>query len=199
MRGIYRQYYTVIMIVVMFGVTAVLLAPKSEHPPHTRPQKTVEPEHVNTAAPPPDTVGAGHPGDVIIWAATEAWFKGVAEAEWYAGVQQELERQAAAAAAAAAQRRNRTSSSSSPRYATECGNTALPDRIVYRESRGNCDAYNPSGCGGRGCIGYAQIDQGHFQARSPWNPNVPGSCYGLSYNECVEKLWAGGNGSSHWR
>lgn len=82
---------------------------------------------------------------------------------------------------------------------TECGNTVLPEHIVQRESRGQCDAYNATGCGGRGCVGFAQLDVGHFAAVSPWNPSVPGTCFELSYSECVEKLWAGGSGASHWR
>lgn len=83
--------------------------------------------------------------------------------------------------------------------AVECGNTVLPDAVVQRESGGRCDAYNATGCGGRGCLGYAQVDAGHFAEQSPWNPNVPGTCYGLSYNECVERLWDGGAGAGHWR
>jgi hypothetical protein len=59
--------------------------------------------------------------------------------------------------------------------------------ILWRESRcRNVD--NPTGCSGRGCLGPAQIDAGHFQAVSPWNPNVAGTCYGLSYAECAQRL-----------
>ena len=78
-------------------------------------------------------------------------------------------------------------------------NIILPDSIVQRESGGNCDAYNAAGCGGRGCLGYAQVDAGHFAATSPWNSNVAGTCYGLSYDDCVAKLWDGGAGAGHWR
>ena len=64
----------------------------------------------------------------------------------------------------------------------------LPAPIIQRESRGQCSAYNHGGCGGRGCLGPAQIDEGHFYAVSPWNSNVPGTCYGLSYRGCVIRL-----------
>lgn len=74
----------------------------------------------------------------------------------------------------------------------------LPDYIVQRESHGQCGAYNHGGCGGRGCLGWAQIDEGHFWADSPWGPG-PGSCYGLSYNGCVSKLSAGGTNLDPWK
>ena len=80
--------------------------------------------------------------------------------------------------------------STGPSIALECGNTVLPAYIVQRESGGQCNAYNPTGCSGHGCIGYAQLDQAHF-----W---PGGTCYGLTYNACVSKLWAGGAGASNW-
>lgn len=64
----------------------------------------------------------------------------------------------------------------------------VPPAVLWRESRCRTDAYNATGCGGRGCLGAAQLDAGHFYERSPWNPNVPGTCYGLSYSECARKL-----------
>lgn len=74
----------------------------------------------------------------------------------------------------------------------------LPDYIVNRESHHQCDAYNHGGCGGRGCLGWAQIDEGHFSANSPWG-NGPGSCYGLSYNGCVAKLSNNGTNLAPWK
>jgi hypothetical protein len=60
----------------------------------------------------------------------------------------------------------------------------FPDSIIWRESRGDPNAHNPSGA--HGC---AQIMPFHFSR---------GSCVGLSYAECWAKLWAGGAGASHW-
>jgi hypothetical protein len=113
------------------------------------------------------------------------------------GLEEEAARQAEAAAAAA-RSRGRSSGRSSASISVECGNTLLPGYIVQRESSGDCNAFNATGCGGRGCIGYAQLDQGHFSPVSPWNPNVPGSCYGLSYNECVHKISGGGSNLDPW-
>jgi hypothetical protein len=63
----------------------------------------------------------------------------------------------------------------------------ISEDILWRESR--CQwVDNPGGCSGRGCLGPAQIDAGHFSVVSPWNPNVPGTCYGLSYAECAQRL-----------
>jgi len=79
----------------------------------------------------------------------------------------------------------------------------LPAEILYRESR--CTwAYNPTGCGGRGCLGPAQLDAGHFNDTSPWNPNAQGSCAGLNpeveadYVDCVNRLSAGGTNLRPW-
>jgi hypothetical protein len=63
----------------------------------------------------------------------------------------------------------------------------VSEDILWRESRCRW-VDNPSGCGGRGCLGPVQLDAGHFAAISPWNPNVPGTCYGLSYAECAQRL-----------
>lgn len=114
---------------------------------------------------------------------------------------------AAQARAAARTSRSSRSSASSPTPSTgghdPCAGGVnpdglLPDYIVQRESHGQCDAYNHGGCGGRGCLGWAQIDEGHFSADSPWGSG-PGSCYGLSYNGCVAKLSAGGTNLAPWR
>jgi hypothetical protein len=79
-----------------------------------------------------------------------------------------------------------------------CSGGILPDYITNRESRGRCDAVNPTGCGGRGCIGDAQVDRGHFYADSPWGDG-PGSCYGLGYADCVNKLSNGGTNLDPWK
>lgn len=81
-------------------LVAALLALAWWHPPH------LEPAAARVSAPPPaETWGAGHPGRVIEWANTVAWFEGVQkhmdEEAWYAGVQRHLDQQAALARQAA--------------------------------------------------------------------------------------------------
>jgi hypothetical protein len=75
-----------------------------------------------------------------------------------------------------------------------CANPVVPESIAMRESRCTYDAYNRTGCGGRGCIGFYQIDAGHYAADSPWGPGH-GSCYGLGdpwdpavQTECAKRL-----------
>lgn len=79
----------------------------------------------------------------------------------------------------------------------------LPESILWRESR--CSwAYNPTGCGGRGCLGPAQLDAGHFSHVSPWNSSASGSCAGLNpevqseYIDCVNILSSGGKNLRPW-
>ena len=119
---------------------------------------------------------------------------------WIEGVERERLAEEARIRAAESDARQRVApnTTSFSRVATGC-TIILPSEIVARESGGDCDAYNATGCGGRGCSGYAQLDAGHFAAVSPWNPNVAGTCYGLGYDQCVEKLWSGGAGEGHWR
>lgn len=59
------------------------------------------------------------------------------------------------------------------------------DAVIWRESRGNPEALNPSGA-----YGCAQL------LRSKWSPG--GTCYGLDYAACWSKVWAGGAGACHW-
>ena len=115
--------------------------------------------------------------------------------------------QAEAEAMAAAQRPRTTGSTPTRDLGPECAALSaqmnLPAEILYRESR--CTwAYNPTGCGGRGCLGPAQLDAGHFNDTSPWNPNASGSCAGLNpeveadYVQCVDRLSAGGTNLRPW-
>jgi hypothetical protein len=89
---------------------------------------------------------------------------------------------------------NRLPSRSSPSTSLsgDCYASELPDYIVDRESGGNPNAYNPSGA-----WGCAQFMPG------TWN----GTCSDLgahgtasveAQNECANRLWDGGAGSSHW-
>jgi hypothetical protein len=64
----------------------------------------------------------------------------------------------------------------------------VSESVLWRESRCRWVDSDPSFCNGRGCSGPAQIDNGHWYPVSPWNPNVPGTCYGLSYAECAQRL-----------
>ena len=70
----------------------------------------------------------------------------------------------------------------------------LSEAILWRESRCSTDAYNATGCSGRGCLGAAQLDAGHFAPVSPWNSGASGSCADLNpsipseYAECVSRL-----------
>ena len=63
-----------------------------------------------------------------------------------------------------------------------------PCWVMMRESRGNINAYNPSGCSGRGCFGKWQCD--------------PRSCDGTGSEDAQDaqaaELWDDGNGCSHW-
>jgi hypothetical protein len=183
---------------VLLTLTVVVLlsaaAFAESHPPH------VGPPAAEVSAPSPlAAVGGEHPAQII--ADWQAWTDGVAREAWYEGVAEAARVEAAALADLARQRPVRSSSGSvgSGDCAQLAQQLGLPEHILWRESRCSTDAYNATGCGGRGCLGAAQIDQGHFAAVSPWNPDVPGTCYGLSYQECVDRLWNGGAGAGHWR
>ena len=70
----------------------------------------------------------------------------------------------------------------------------LSESVLWRESRCSWEAFNATGCGGRGCVGPAQLDLGHFAPVSPWNSSASGSCADLDpddpqqYAECVGRL-----------
>jgi hypothetical protein len=86
--------------------------------------------------------------------------------------------------------------SSGGSFAGDCARLSaelgLPESVLWRESRCSTGAYNATGCGGRGCLGAAQLDVGHFAPVSPWNSSVPGTCSDLDpisgYAECVSRL-----------
>jgi len=81
-----------------------------------------------------------------------------------------------------------------------CSNPVVPESTAKRESGCRYDAYNRTGCGGRGCIGFFQLDAGHFYAQSPWNSNVHGTCYGLGdpWNPDVQTACAARLSPSAW-
>jgi hypothetical protein len=150
-------------------------------PEHARPPKTFPPVSADLSGTnPPDPLGVLE--DVAVWVEGEER-------------RERIEREAEEARAADLRRRVPTPATG---VAGDCVALAaewgLPVYVIQRESGCRLDAYNPGGCGGRGCVGLAQLDAGHFAAVSPWNPNVPGACYGLDpsdvgdQRECASRL-----------
>lgn len=146
--------------------------------------------------------GGEHPGAVI---AQAEWIEGVQRAEWYEGVAA-AEEQARQAALADLARQRPVRSSGGSVGSGDCAALAaefgLPESILWRESRCSYDAYNATGCGGRGCIGAAQLDAGHFAAASPWGG--VGACADLDpgsiadQQECTNRLSGGGSNLRPW-
>lgn len=150
------------------ALTALLLILGIAHPPHA--------ERQAGASLPPAVAGADHPGEVI--AAYDEFIGGL----------EDVTPQVAST--------GRSTVSTPPgdgaceALSSELGISAA---ILWRES--HCTwVDNPTGCGGRGCRGPAQLDAGHFRDVSPWNPSVPGSCADLDpddpgqYAECVSRM-----------
>lgn len=69
-----------------------------------------------------------------------------------------------------------------------CGGDLPPCWVMKRESGGNINAYNPTGCSGRGCYGKWQCD--------------PRTCDGTGTEEEQDaearRVWDNGRGCSHW-
>jgi hypothetical protein len=83
------------------------------------------------------------------------------------------------------------------------GTCVLPDYICRRESGGNPNAVNPTGCGGRGCYGKYQFDPRTWDAAASraGRPDLVGNAAGASeadQDEVAAHLWNGGAGCSHW-
>jgi hypothetical protein len=93
---------------------------------------------------------------------------------------------------------------SAPSQATPgSGGCAVPDYICQRESRGDPNAYNPTGCSGRGCYGKYQFDPRTWDAaaQSAGRPDLVGNAAGASeadQDAIAGHLWNGGAGCSHW-
>ena len=100
----------------------------------------------------------------------------------------------AAQAAAAAQSSSSSAGGGNVSYvgSGDCYASDLPDYIVSRESGGNPNAYNPSGA-----WGCAQFMPGTW-AGSCSDLGAHGSASVEAQNECANRLWNGGAGSSHW-
>jgi len=84
----------------------------------------------------------------------------------------------------------------------DCSNIPgwFPPGVAWRESRCSYDAYNPTGCGGNGCIGAFQFDARHFTG---WQ-NGQAACGDLEpwtvdgQNECAWRLSRGGTYFTPW-
>jgi hypothetical protein len=162
-----------------FFVAVLFVALIAGHPPHV--QAGSAPAHFGT--PPISVTGADPEGTAS--AVIEVEVAAYLAAE---GQRIEQERLAEEARQAAIRRSvPRTTTSVGGDCAALAAELGVSEDILWRESRCRW-VDNPSGCGGRGCLGPAQIDSGHFQSVSPWNPSRPGTCYGLSYAECAQRL-----------
>lgn len=116
---------------------------------------------------------------------------------WVGGIERSRRAEAAAEAArrAAEARRAARVHASSTRPAVvytastgRCGGDLPPCWVMNRESGGNINAYNPTGCGGRGCRGKWQCD--------------PRTCSGTGTEEQQDAearaVWDGGRGCRAW-
>lgn len=177
----YRTLVAALLLaLVSLGCARALADPEPEHPSHR--------ERPTAGASVPAAIsGADHPGEVI------EFKEGERRAEWIQGV---LDAEEAQRVADLARRPVRASvgggvGGDCAQLSAELG---LSEQILFRESRCRWDAVNVTGCGGRSCVGPGQVDLGHTYERSPWNPNVPGTCYGLDlsnpadYAECISRL-----------
>lgn len=180
-----------VRVLVIVGMVAVLAAavpdPRDDHPPHVRPA-AMGGAIGNEAA---DAVAAG---DLV------AWLEGVDRAEWYRGVQEELDRQAAEEAAALVAQSRARSTTGVPRSGApaSCAGVAwvVPVDIVIGESGCSFDAYNATGCGGYGCVGAYQFDTRHFGSWggcADLNPALP-----EDQHECARRLSSDGANLAPW-
>lgn len=78
-----------------------------------------------------------------------------------------------------------------------CGGTELPPcAVMWRESRGDPNAYNPRGCNGHGCYGLWQFSGEwacHFGLScdiAHWTPE--------EQTHAARTLWDHGRGCAHW-
>lgn len=181
----------VALAVVSIGCTTALAEPATDHPPH------VERPTAGASAPLPLAATGGEQP-----AAQIEWIEGENRARWYAGVEL-AEREAAAAREAAARAVPRSVGGGGGSGSCDLTGWTLPDEILIRESRCSEDAFNATGCSGRGCVGAAQLDLGHFANPSPWGG--VGACWGLDpysvadQQECVRRLSGDGSNLDPWR
>lgn len=108
-----------------------------------------------------------------------------------AAEQEEAARQRAAAASRATSAPRATAPAGGS-VSGDCYASDLPDYIVSRESGGDPNARNPSGA-----WGCAQFMPGTWNS-SCGDLGAHGSASVAAQNECANRVWAGGAGSSHW-
>lgn len=77
-----------------------------------------------------------------------------------------------------------------------CGGAYPPCSVVENESGGDYGAYNPGGCGGRGCFGKWQFS-GEWACRLGL-PCDLASATPQQQDEAARILWNGGAGCSNW-
>lgn len=75
-----------------------------------------------------------------------------------------------------------------------CG--VLPASICAGESGFNPNAYNATGCDGRGCFGKYQFDPRTWAGAGC--PGHPSGASEATQDACAAKVWNGGAGCSHW-
>ena len=127
-------------------------------------------------------------------------------ANWYAQERAAAERAEAerlaglAASLPVTQGRITAAPGPAPAASGDCANPVVPEAVARRESGCNWQVVNPGGCSGRSCLGFFQLDAGHFYAVSPWNPNVSGACYGLGdwHDPAVQIACASRLGPGAW-
>lgn len=112
--------------------------------------------------------------------ASDAWYRTVAEDAWYQAVSRPVKTKTSAVF---------RKTSGAVVYGTgACGGDLPPCWVMMRESGGNLNAYNPTGCGGRGCYGKWQCD--------------PRTCSGrgteAQQDAEARALWDGGRGCANW-
>lgn len=97
-------------------------------------------------------------------------------------------------------------------HGMRCGDDLPPCYVMFRESRGNPTAVNPTGCGGRTCGGKWQFDPVTFSPDctvSRWNGHgEPCALYqGYRFaqdapvdvqDQRAREVWDDGDGCSHW-
>jgi hypothetical protein len=149
----------------------------------TRSAATRRPTTRTTIGSWPSAVTGAAPAEV---AAAVAQAEAEARTAWYAGVEA-----ARAAELEAAARARTTAPVEVPATVGECTGFAIPDWIIWRESRGNASAYNPSGA-----YGCAQTLLSHYADGRTCGGLDPYSIDGQ--RECVWRLSAGGTNLQPW-
>lgn len=107
------------------------------------------------------------------------------------------------AVAVAASERGSIGTSSFDPNRTGAATDLPPDYVIDRESGGDYGAYNPTGCGGRGCAGRYQFDPTTWdaQAVAMGRPDLVGHAFDASpadQDAVARFTWNNGAGCSHW-